>query len=115
MEGTFIASGTTINGKVTTTEDIRIDGTIKGDIDAQGKLIVGTQGVVEGVLKSQHTEISGNLKLEKINAQTLILTSSANFKGDIEVENLQVDSGAIVEGNIKMTKGSSFNNSTDSF
>jgi len=115
MEGTFIATGTTIKGKVTTTEDIRVDGKIIGDVNAQGKLIVGAHGVVEGVLRSQHTEISGHLKLDKINAQTLILTSSANLQGDIEVETLQVDSGAIIEGNIKMTQSNAFNNQKDAF
>jgi len=109
MEGSltssYIASGTVIKGKLTTTEDIRVDGKIVGNVNASAKLIIGEQGIIEGELNSDYTKVSGNLHLDKINAQTLILTSTAHLKGDIEVENLEVESGAILEGNIRMKKG----------
>lgn len=102
LKNCYIASGTLIKGTVTSREDLRIDGTVIGNINAEGRTIVGQLGKVEGELKSTTTEVSGKLTLEKIQTQTLKLNSTAEFTGDIEVNELLVESGAVINGSISM-------------
>ena len=46
-----IAFGTVIEGKIITQGDIRVDGTIKGSIICEGKIVVGESGIIEGDTK----------------------------------------------------------------
>ena len=45
-----VGNGTVINGDIQSKSDIRIDGTLKGSVKTEGKLVVGSSGVVEGDL-----------------------------------------------------------------
>ena len=44
----MIGSGTVITGDIKSKGDIRIDGSLNGSIETQGKVVVGLGGVVEG-------------------------------------------------------------------
>lgn len=44
----YISAGTVIEGNIISTEDLRMDGTIKGDIKTTGCLILGKESNVEG-------------------------------------------------------------------
>ena len=112
LKNCYIASGTLIKGTVTSREDLRIDGTVIGNINATGRTIIGTEGKVEGELKSNTTEVSGQLTLEKIQTDSLKLNSTAQFNGNIEVRELMVESGAVINGSISMKGGSSNTSST---
>ncbi len=102
-----IASGTTIKGKIKSKGDLRVDGVIVGDVQTSGRLIVGTDGKVDGILDTDYTEVSGKLELKKISSKVLKLNSTAQFKGEVEVESLVVESGAIINGSISMKSKSS--------
>ena len=43
-----VSTGTEIKGNLTTTSDIRIDGTFEGNISTQGKLVLGENASVKG-------------------------------------------------------------------
>jgi len=98
----YIASGTTIKGKINSKGDVRVDGNIEGDLNTTGRLIIGENGKVNGALDTNYTEVSGKLELKKINSKTLKLKSTARFEGVVEVEELIVESGAIINGSINM-------------
>ena len=44
----LIAAGTTLKGDITSNGDIRIDGTLQGNIYCTAKVVIGANGVVEG-------------------------------------------------------------------
>lgn len=98
----YIGSGTTIKGTINSKGDLRVDGTIKGKLNTDGKLIIGQLGKIDGVLNTNYTEVDGVLDIEKIDTITLKLNASARFTGIIEVRNLVVESGAIINGSINM-------------
>lgn len=100
-ESSQIAQGTVVKGTIKTTQDIRIDGVVDGDLDTKGKLIVGETGVITGKLKTDTAIISGDLKIESIEANNLVFQQKAKFKGSAIYHNdLTVDSGAKIEGSI---------------
>ncbi len=45
---TLISAGTTLKGDIQSSSDLRIDGTIIGNIRSNSKIIIGSTGVVEG-------------------------------------------------------------------
>ncbi len=100
----YIASGTIIRGTITSNGDIRVDGVISGTVNTQGRLIVGEAGAVDGELVTNFAEIAGKMELKKIDSQSVRFTSTARFKGDIEVNSIEVEPGAQIEGHISMKK-----------
>ena len=45
---TLISAGTVLNGDVKSDNDLRIDGTIQGNVSSSAKIIIGPTGFVEG-------------------------------------------------------------------
>jgi cytoskeletal protein CcmA (bactofilin family) len=58
---TMIAAGTTITGDLESYGDIRIDGTLKGNLKGRAKIIIGTEGVVEGNIEGLQADIMGHV------------------------------------------------------
>jgi cytoskeletal protein CcmA (bactofilin family) len=56
---TIIGSGTSITGDIASNGDIRVDGILKGNLTAKGKVLIGPDGVIEGIVEGQHADILG--------------------------------------------------------
>lgn len=97
-----IAAGTKIEGKITCTEDVRLDGTVVGEMTCDKKLVMGNTGTVDGQIKSVDSAIHGKVKGEIKSSGTLHLHESANIDGVIVARKMQVDSGASYSGECKV-------------
>lgn len=97
-----ILNGTSIEGEVSTKGDLRVDGTIKGDINVTGKLVVGDKGYVEGEIKCAYANISGRLKGKLEVSELLTLQASARVEGDVITAKLAVETGAEFTGSCSM-------------
>jgi len=97
-----IAAGTNIEGTIKATNDIRIDGSLKGRLECKGRVIIGKQGSVTGDIVCQNAVIegsfSGNLKVIEI----LNVKESAKIEADIETGQLHIHPGAVYNGNCSM-------------
>jgi len=97
-----ISKDTSIDGNVETTGNLRIEGTIKGNIRARSKVVLGTSGEVEGKVFAQTADIEGTIKGTVQVEGMLTLKSTANIKGDIKTGKLVMEAGAVFEGRCKM-------------
>src|SRR4030095_1653522 len=83
----MIGAGTSLKGDITSNGDLRIDGTLIGNIIGSAKVIIGSNGVVEGDISGQQADIMGKVT------------------GSIKVrELLQLKNGCAVNGNISAGK-----------
>jgi len=99
---TLIGAGTTITGDIESTGDIRIDGVLKGNLKAKSKVIIGTDGMVEGDIEGQHADIMGRVT-GKIKVQELLyLHGSSILNGDIFAGKLQIEPTAVFNGKCNM-------------
>ena len=58
----MIGDGTTITCDIKSKGDIRVDGSLKGSIETEGKVVVGQGGVVEGDVICKDADVAGVLK-----------------------------------------------------
>ncbi len=111
----LIGVGTQITGDINCSGDVRIDGTLTGNITTTGKFVLGPQGMVEGNVICSNADISGEVKgTLKIN-ELLQLKTTAKIKGDIITTKLSIESGAVFNGTCNMgavVKNISGNNTT---
>ena len=98
----MIGAGTVINGDIQSKSDIRIDGTLKGSVKTDGKLVVGEAGTVEGDVVCENADISGSIKAKITVSQLLSLKASAKLDGDIITNKLSIEPGASFSGSCSM-------------
>jgi len=97
-----ISKDTSIDGNVETTGNLRIEGTVKGNIRARSKIVLGNSGKVEGKVFAQTADIEGTVKGTIQVEGMLTLKSTANIKGDINTGKLAMEAGALFDGKCKM-------------
>lgn len=101
-EVTIISSSVIIEGKLTSNGNVRIDGVVKGNVEAKGNLTVGETGNIQGDINADSVTVGGKVE-GVINAKDKItLESKAFLKGDLVTKVLVVDAGAIFEGKSSM-------------
>jgi len=98
----IIRKGTEITGDVTCAGDIRIDGTLKGTLNSEGKVVVGQSGIIEGEVTCKNADISGNIKANIVVKELLQLKATANISGDINTNKLSIEPGANFTGTCNM-------------
>lgn len=100
----LISLGTDITGDIKSSGDIRIDGTLKGNLNTKGKVVIGSTGKVNGEVICKNSEVSGTVEGRIIVNQLLILKASSRIFGDIATSKLSIEPGAIFSGNCKMSE-----------
>ncbi len=98
----MIGAGTVITGDIKSKGDIRVDGSLNGSIDTEGKVVVGQGGIVEGDVICKDADIAGVLKAKISVSQLLALKSSAKLNGDIITNKLSIEPGASFTGSCSM-------------
>ena len=99
-----LTSGSKIIGTIITDSDIRVDGTIEGDVKCTGKLVIGEQGKIKGTVECHNAEIMGNLEGKIDVKHALSLRATGNIKGEINTQTLMVEPNAIFNGSCTMGK-----------
>jgi len=98
----MISEDSKIEGKIESKSDIRTAGSVKGEIQTDGKLILTSTSHVNGDIKAVDADISGKIDGEIFIKNKLILRKSAVIKGDIHTKSLLIEEGAQFDGICKM-------------
>jgi cytoskeletal protein CcmA (bactofilin family) len=99
---TLISSGTTLKGDVKSENDLRIDGTIHGNVYSSSKIIVGPSGFVEGNIEGANADITGKITGNISVKDLLQLRGECNVQGNIAATKLQIDPTAVFNGKCQM-------------
>ena len=99
---TLISSGTTLKGDVKSENDLRIDGTIYGNVSSSAKIIVGPSGFVEGNIEGANADITGKVTGNITVKELLQLRGESNINGNISAVKLQIDPTATFNGKCQM-------------
>ena len=99
---TLVGAGTTVKGDISSNSDLRIDGTVIGNIHCSAKVVIGANGVVEGDISGNQADIigkvSGNIKAKDL----LQLRGDSTVTGNLYAEKLQVEPSATFNGQCHM-------------
>ena len=69
----LIGIGTEITGDINSNGDIRIDGTLNGNLITKGKVVIGETGKVKGEISCKNSDVSGTVERKLIVTQLLSL------------------------------------------
>ena len=97
-----LTAGSKIVGNITADSDFRIDGLIEGDLNCNGKVVIGEAGRIKGTVVSTNAEILGLMEGKITCAQQLSLRANGKINGDVHTKTLIVEPGALFNGTCKM-------------
>ena len=99
----LINAGTSITGDINSTNgDIRIDGTLNGNITTNGRLYIGPTGVIVGNIRCKNADVFGKIDGKVSVGELLALKASSKVNGDIISNKLAIEPGAVFTGTCNM-------------
>jgi cytoskeletal protein CcmA (bactofilin family) len=99
---TIIASDVVIDGNITATGELQIDGTVHGSVRARS-CVIDMQGVVEGEVTAEEVYVRGRI-IGPIRGVHVHLHAGAHVEGDVINETISVENGAYIYGTIRRSE-----------
>jgi len=98
----MIGVGTTIEGSISSSENIRFDGNLIGNLATKGKVFVGQSGKISGEIRCKNCEIEGIVDGKVVVEELLSLRSMSKLFGEIKTGKLAIEPGATFTGKCDM-------------
>ncbi|MBM3432644.1 MAG: polymer-forming cytoskeletal protein [Bacteroidetes bacterium] len=102
QSATMIGPGTTLKGDIQSQQDLRIDGTVIGNVKSSSKIIIGQGGVVEGDLESTQCDVNGKVNGNIRCRELLQLRGESAVTGNLYAGKLQIEPSATFNGQCHM-------------
>ena len=100
----LIGAGTTVQGDVSFSGGLRVDGIVKGNVTTAngeaGTLVVSEHARIDGEIKVSHVVVKGTVHGPISAADFLELQAKARVVGDIHYKTLEMHFGAVVQGRL---------------
>lgn len=100
----FLGVGTEYRGKLDFVGTVRIDGQFEGEISTDGDLILGRKASITGTVNVGRLTSCGRIKGDVVVKERAVMEKTSVLNGSLNTPVLVVESGAIIEGGIVMTK-----------
>ncbi|MDD5360993.1 MAG: polymer-forming cytoskeletal protein [Ignavibacteria bacterium] len=111
---TLISEGCKFDGNLFSPAYTRIDGIVRGNLTGESGLIIGDKGSIEGDITSIEVSIYGLVK-GNVKAHKLEVKKGGKIYGDIIVDHLVMEHGAVFMGHCKMNESGGTNNNSEAF
>jgi cytoskeletal protein CcmA (bactofilin family) len=103
---TIVSAGTTLKGDISSQSDLRIDGTIIGNVTSSSKIVIGASGTVEGDISGNQADIVGKVKGNIKTKDLLQLRGDCLVQGNVHAGKLQIEPTATFNGQCHMGSAS---------
>lgn len=102
MATTIIGQGITIEGEVSSDEEVVVAGTVRGKLEVAGPVTVDPGGVVEADVSASSVSVGGTVT-GNVNAEDRVdLLTGGRLVGDVKAGRLTIADGATFKGNVDM-------------
>ncbi len=95
-----IDEGAECSGKFRFPNDVHIDGSVEGELDCHGTLVIGPSGRVDAQIRAENVIIYGEASGNIVAYNQITLQKDARVKGDMRTAGIVIEQGAQVQGRI---------------
>ena len=96
--GTYLDASTAFEGVMRSSEPMRIDGRVKGEIHCEGTVAIGEPAHIEATIRADAVVIAGEVKGEVHAARKLTLAATARMVGELTTPGIVIEEGAELVG-----------------
>jgi cytoskeletal protein CcmA (bactofilin family) len=100
-----IGAGSRVRGDLSGPGGFRIDGTVEGAISAEGPVVIGEGGVVEGSVRGRNVVVLGRVRGDVHVTGHLEIGPKGKVLGDITVQSFRMHTGGVFRGTSCMPGG----------
>lgn len=100
--GTFVGPNIVLEGTISGSEPVLIEGTVRGNINVTGDLHIGTKARVEATVHARNVVVEGKLNGDLSADDRVELVASATVNGNIKAPKIIVAEGAKFRGSVDM-------------
>lgn len=94
----FIGPEVVVEGSLTTSAQVQIDGRIDGDLRCE-RLSMGESGVIAGDIQAEEARIAGQVE-GKVCARIVTIEATGRIAGDVSYDTISIAAGAQIEGRL---------------
>jgi cytoskeletal protein CcmA (bactofilin family) len=102
VAATVIGQGITIEGEVTSEDEVVVGGVLRGKLESEGGVTVEGDGIVEADISARSVSIGGNVTGNVTASERVDLLAGARLIGDVKAARLTIADGASFKGNVDM-------------
>jgi cytoskeletal protein CcmA (bactofilin family) len=102
MASTVIGAGITIDGEVTSDEDVIVQGTLRGKLIAKDGITVDSGGAVEADISGGPVAVAGSVTGNITSTDRVDLQNGAKVVGNVKATRITIADGAQFKGNVDM-------------
>ncbi|MCG6188864.1 bactofilin family protein [Maribellus maritimus] len=95
---TVIGAGTRLKCRVSSEDDIRVDGEIEGELVTTGRIVIGKTGYVHGYIKAAFVVIEGKAKGDFIADNEFTIIPGGEMRGTIKTKHVNIKEKAFFDG-----------------
>lgn len=107
-----IGASMTIRGKVFGEADLHIEGSVAGEVEVQGELVIESTGLVGASVSARSVIVRGAVKGDVVAEDRISLEEGAKVDGDLRAPNVAIAEGASYRGNIASGVGNTSGNTS---
>lgn len=97
-EVTIVGQGAKLEGTVVSAGSLRIDGQVKGQVNADGDVMLSPQSQVEADIRAQNVSVAGRFKGSIVVKGRAEIARGGRVDGNITSKTLVVEEGAVFQG-----------------
>ncbi len=99
---TFLGANITVEGTLSGSEAVVVEGTVRGNVNLSADLRVGTKGRVEATVHARSITIEGRVEGDVSADERVELVSGSSVDGNIKAPKIVVAEGARFRGSVDM-------------
>lgn len=100
----LIGPDTVITGSFRAPANIRLEGTINGDVTSSGRLVLAANAKIMGQVSCADLISEGKIEGDIVANGKVHLHSTAVILGDVKYQSIQIDGGAQIDGQLFCAK-----------
>jgi cytoskeletal protein CcmA (bactofilin family) len=101
----FIGKGVDFKGTITYTGTVRVDGSLDGEINTEGILLVGEEAVIKAKVTAGTLICKGKITGDIHVKEKLKLRAPAVVNGGVKTPMISIEEGVLFNGTLEMTQG----------
>jgi len=101
----ILTEGTIVVGNIKSDGDFRIDGVLEGDLEIDGKIVVGPSGKIIGNVTCDNADVEGVLSgIIKVKG-LMTVKQAAKISGEVTTGKIAIETGATLHAACTMKEG----------
>jgi cytoskeletal protein CcmA (bactofilin family) len=101
---TIIGPGTSVSGDIESGGFTRVDGNIRGDVTARGRVVIGERARMKSNVSGTFVTVGGVVFGNVMASERLIILATGLIMGDVITRRVQADEGCLIHGRVRVCR-----------